>query len=732
MTRGAWFLAAVVAFGPGPAAAQVDLRRDLELEPPRPGAARPSSPQAQRHRQALDCFLRGQLLERGRRLPEAVKAYEEALKLEPDAVSVYNALIPLCFNLDRNAQALEYCRRVLPLQPDNFELQARYGLELREKGETAEAVRVLERAVRIPAARQQPPQLIQALFTLGSAQEDLKQHRAAAATYEQIAELLQSPDTPLPQLDPHVRKQVTELLVKTYERIAKVSVQAQDYDSALAALRKAQEKDPDRAVTLNFNLAEVHLARKRPGDALECLRTYLATQPTGAEAYELLIEVLRQLGREQEVIPTLERAAQRDSFNQPLRLLLARSYAAAGRGDRAEKLYDEALADYPSEDAYKGLAELYRKQGRWAELARRLDDDFADPRRLALAKAQTAVLASDPELLKGVAQAARAAGRPLEYKTRRLLAALCRQAKQYDLAEHFCRLCLPDDPQPGEAYVELCRILQEAGKYAEEAEVCRQAATQNLKVPALAFRLERATALALAGRAAEAVAAAEEALTGTTPGSKERQQAAFTLAAVYYRTNQLDRAAEEARKLLAASDDAAGRRQLRQMLAGIYSAQRDYRRAEEQLEELLDSDPDDATVCNDLGYLWAEQEKNLVEAEKLIRKAIELDRVARAKKAGVLEIPPAERDNAAYIDSLGWVLFKQGQAEAALGHLERAGRLQGGDDPVIFEHLGDVYQALGRPADARGAYDKALELYRAGKRPGAEGRRKELLERLRR
>ena len=47
---------------------------------------------------------------------------------------------------------------------------------------------------------------------------------------------------------------------------------------------------------------------------------------------------------------------------------------------------------------------------------------------------------------------------------------------------------------------------------------------------------------------------------------------------------------------------------------------------------ILKIDPDNATVNNDLGYLWADQGKNLAVAEEMIRKALDLDRSQRRKK----------------------------------------------------------------------------------------------------
>ena len=115
------------------------------------------------------------------------------------------------------------------------------------------------------------------------------------------------------------------------------------------------------------------------------------------------------------------------------------------------------------------------------------------------------------------------------------------------------------------------------------------------------------------------------------------------------------------------------------MLSGVYSAARNMPKAEEQLELVLKIDPNNATVCNDLGYIWADQNKNLAQAEELIRKAIDLDRQQRKGPPG----PGAERvnDNAAYVDSLGWVLYRRGQADAARKELDSKSKSGSKDTP---------------------------------------------------
>ncbi len=75
-----------------------------------------------------------------------------------------------------------------------------------------------------------------------------------------------------------------------------------------------------------------------------------------------------------------------------------------------------------------------------------------------------------------------------------------------------------------------------------------------------------------------------------------------------------------------------------------------------------------------------------------------------------------DRDNSAYVDSLGWVLFRRGQIDDARKELERATTLDESGDPVIYDHLGDVYQRLKMRPEATRAWQRALELYNQGVR----------------
>jgi Flp pilus assembly protein TadD len=82
------------------------------------------------------------------------------------------------------------------------------------------------------------------------------------------------------------------------------------------------------------------------------------------------------------------------------------------------------------------------------------------------------------------------------------------------------------------------------------------------------------------------------------------------------------------------------------------------------------------------------------------------------------------------VDSLGWVLFRRGQIEEARRELERASRLPDGDDPVIWDHLGDVYERLRMTSQAKAAWEKAVHLYEHEHRRNLDDRYREVRRKL--
>jgi len=126
-------------------------------------------------------------------------------------------------------------------------------------------------------------------------------------------------------------------------------------------------------------------------------------------------------------------------------------------------------------------------------------------------------------------------------------------------------------------------------------------------------------------------------------------------------------------------------------LGNIYDESKDRKKAISELKKAIKLNPDYHEALNYLGYVYVEDNRDLGAAEKMIRRALEF-----------------EPDNGAYVDSLGWLYFKRGKFKQALKELERASILI--EDPVVYDHIGDVYHKLKDPDKARLNWEKSLKM----------------------
>ena len=113
--------------------------------------------------------------------------------------------------------------------------------------------------------------------------------------------------------------------------------------------------------------------------------------------------------------------------------------------------------------------------------------------------------------------------------------------------------------------------------------------------------------------------------------------------------------------------------------------------SEQVLEQVLQVDPNSAAANNDLGFAWADEGKNLGQAEKMIRLAV-----------------AAEPDNEAFLDSLGWVLYKQSRFGDAVEYFKQAIGNSPAPDAEILDHYGDDLYRLGEPAQAMAQWKRAM------------------------
>jgi tetratricopeptide (TPR) repeat protein len=126
--------------------------------------------------------------------------------------------------------------------------------------------------------------------------------------------------------------------------------------------------------------------------------------------------------------------------------------------------------------------------------------------------------------------------------------------------------------------------------------------------------------------------------------------------------------------------------------AGAYENLKAFSTADSFYTAAIKIDSTNALVLNNYGYSLSVRGVRLEEAAAMARKAIAKD-----------------PENGAYLDTMGWILFRMGDYGNARPFLEQAFRLRGNSADVI-EHLGDLYDRLQMKEEAKKMWEQALEL----------------------
>ncbi len=113
-------------------------------------------------------------------------------------------------------------------------------------------------------------------------------------------------------------------------------------------------------------------------------------------------------------------------------------------------------------------------------------------------------------------------------------------------------------------------------------------------------------------------------------------------------------------------------------------------KAEADMRLALTLNPDQPQVLNYLGYAFVDANRNLEEALGMIERAV-----------------AARPDDGYIIDSLAWALYRMGRFDEAVEPMERAAELEA-VDPIVNDHLGDVYWVVGRKLEADFQWRRAL------------------------
>ncbi|GGE67789.1 TPR repeat-containing protein [Streptosporangium jomthongense] len=232
-----------------------------------------------------------------------------------------------------------------------------------------------------------------------------------------------------------------------------------------------------------------------------------------------------------------------------------------------------------------------------------------------------------------------------------------------------------------EANYYLGRIEDEAGNTEQAIGYYQNVEQGNYYFPSLA----RASALlAQEGRLDDALANIR-ALREDNPREAER----FWLLEVNLLLDQrLQQEALEAAS--SALDDYPDNLQIRYARAMLYDALGQYGKAEEDLRRIVEQNPENAVALNALGYILTTRTNRVAEARGYIEQALALD-----------------PENPAILDSMGWVLFQEGQIEPALDYLSRAWAAY--PDPEVAAHYGEALWVSGAEEQAQVIWKEGLD-----------------------
>lgn len=721
-----------------------DLNGQAPFAEDRPAPYVPLKPPTRQEldrRESLKQYVLGLLLERNDQLLTALKAFEEAARLDPDAPAVFKAQVAILLTVGREKDALVAVNKVLDADPSDHEVWFIAARLHKNLGNLADARKALKRGLEAPGIQDRPDVAQQMYLDLAAMCEQAKEIPEALAALLGAAKILDHPDT-LMDFGPFNRELILARAAETHERIGTLYRKQKQYDEAVAAYKKAQAVSPERAGRLNFNLAQLLQEQGNLEQSLVYLDAYLRFQPLGMEAYEMKIDILENLKQQAAIVPWLEQASRADPNNVGLKVFLAKQYARGRQYSQAETLFKSLAEASPTPEVYRGLFHLYQDEPTVGmplvlSMVNKTIDQAAHtkgPPGLAAqqAKGMVGALRDDGELAKGLVRVAfRQADRDpnLKYETLQLLAVLADKHQKLEEAEKFYRACLKEGRVETEAliYGSLLRVLWKEHKFNDVVQVCRDGLKKAQATNQVLFHNEMAKALARLDQLDAALQAVDRAI--HFAGDNDKLIVRNLRVRILVQAEKYDQAEAECLAMLKEYTAPGEIMDIRYLLSSVYSSRRQLAKAEEQLEIILKTDPSNATVNNDLGYIWADQNKNLVQAEEMIRRAIDMDRQQRKMSRSPTVDP--DQDNAAYIDSLGWVLFRRGHLEEALRQLKLAVALpEGAEDPTVWDHLGDVCFRLEQLDQARSAWEKAAHLFESEKRRKIDERHRAVRRKL--
>jgi Flp pilus assembly protein TadD len=350
-------------------------------------------------------------------------------------------------------------------------------------------------------------------------------------------------------------------------------------------------------------------------------------------------------------------------------LRLAQIYRELHQLDRAEENLLKARQYAPgSLEVMYNEAMLYEAQGRYEDAIRVLSDAVTG------LKSQSTVLPSRRRSLAILYQQ---------------LGQLYRDTQNFQAAvytfEELGRLGEEEDRRSRMLIMDTYRAAKDLPKALQAG---KDALTKYPSDPGL--RTSNALLLGENGQTEEAVKVLRSQLTK----SEADRDIYLNIAQVYERGRRYKEAEEAAQTAEAIPGHPRDNEMVWFLLGAIYERQRFYDRAEVEFKKALDVNPRNAPVLNYYGYMLGDLGIRLDEAESLVKRALK-----------------EEPHSGAYLDSLGWVYFRENKLTEAEATLRKAVERES-HDATIRSHLAEVYAKSGRTDLAAMEWEKSLAEWR--------------------
>jgi len=473
---------------------------------------------------------------------------------------------------------------------------------------------------------------------------------------------------------------------KLASRVAALLIRQDDFPQAIDILKDAIKANPNDAEPYS-QLAVIYAKYlKKTDEALDYANQAIALNPRDIEAYQRLCEIELATGEENKALGALDRATKVHSDDAAFWTRLGKLYVAILFKSDSQ----------PKPDELRRVNEVFKKAAEHADDDPSVLKDVAD------------YYAASQQLKEAIPLYLRALElQPDDANAREKLASSFILTNQRGKAIEMLEQLIKQHPEKYQPYDLLAQILDDEARSLQRAKRVDEAKAKFAKVAAnyeqslLINPNHAGTYLRLAELLLGPIKDADRAVKiliearRRFPGAPE----------IVYYLALAQREAKQIQQAVATFEEALHEAELDQDTEIVnakfyfnYGATAEqaglYEKAADLLRKSIALDPANAAEAyNYLGYMWADHNMYLDQAEDMIKRALQI-----------------EPDNGSYLDSLGWVEFRKGRFDQALADLLRAAKNMEHEDAIVFEHIGDVYLKLNRVPQALEAWQKALML----------------------